>query len=208
MAGLALPLCFTVAEARPVTYPGGSMSMTEIDGDAIATQVDHTLSRTVAVGVYALTESDGDRVSAGVLGNFLVARKNTEDSQANIYLLGSLGPSWVREEGMRGRDTKLSGTAGIEADWETRRLFVGASAKVSVVGDDTQAGWRTRLGVAPYVANSGALHTWLMVQAGRAPIPGRKTEVTPLVRLFTGQILAEAGVSHRGRGFGTLWFYF
>jgi hypothetical protein len=38
--------------------------------------------------------------------------------------------------------------------------------------------------------------------------PGADVEVTPVVRLFKGGVLAEAGVSHRGRGFATLWFYF
>jgi hypothetical protein len=207
-AALALSLFATAGQARPVTYPGGSMSMTEVDGSFVMTQVDHTLNRHVAVGAYVLTENDGDRLSGGVLANVLLMRKNTEDSQANVYLLGGVGPSWVRRTTGTGRDAKASGFAGVEADWETRRIFVGALAKLSVVGDDTEVGWRTRVGVAPYVANSGALHTWLMLQVGRSAIPGRKTEVTPLIRLFKGPVLAEAGVSHRGRAFGTLWFYF
>lgn len=205
---LTLPICVTAAQARPVTYPGGSMSMTEVDGATVTTQVDHTVSRRLALGVYALTESGGDRRSAGVVANVLLMRKNTEEAQANIYVLGGGGPSWIRQPGIPGRKSEASGFAGIEADWETRRLFVSGSAKLAVVGDDTEAGWRARVGVAPYVANTGALHTWIMLQAGRTPIPGRKTEVTPLVRLFKGPVLAEAGVSHRGRGFGTLWFYF
>jgi hypothetical protein len=205
---LALSSLATAAQARPVTYPGGSMSMTEVDGSFVITQVDHTIDRHLAVGAYALTEPEGDRNSAGVIANALLMRRNTEDSQANIYLVGGIGPSWVRKASGPGRDTKASGFAGVEADWETRRFFVGASAKVSIVGNDVEGGWRTRLGVAPYVANSGSLHTWLMIQAGRSAIPGRKTEITPLIRLFKGPVLAEAGVSHRGRAFGTLWFYF
>jgi hypothetical protein len=208
LAALALSLCATAGQARPVTYPGGSMSMTEVDGSFVITQVDHTLNRNLAVGAYALTENEGERRSAGVIANVLLMRKNTEDSQANIYLMGGAGPSWVKEAGIPGRDTKASGFAGVEADWETRRIFVGGAAKVSIVGNDTEVGWRTRVGVAPYVANSGSLHTWLMLQAGRSAISGRKTEITPLVRLFKGPVLAEGGVSHRGRAFGTLWFYF
>lgn len=206
-AVLALSLVATAGQARPVTFPGGSMSMTEVDGTSVTTQVDHTLNRHLALGAYALTENDGSRRSAGVLANVLLMRKNTEDSQANVYLMAGVGPSWVRQAS-GGRERRASGFAGAEADWETRRWFVGASAKLSVVGDDAQAGWRTRVGVAPYIANSGALHSWLMLQVGRSAIPGRKTEVTPLVRLFKGPVLAEAGVSHRGRAFGTLWFYF
>ena len=205
---LALPFYATAAQARPVAYPGGKMSMTEVDGSFVFSQVDYTLNRHLAVGAYALTENEGDRQSAGLIASALLMRRNTEDSQANLYFMGGVGPSWVRRAGVPGRDTQASGFVGAEADWETRRYFVGASAKLSIVGSDTQGGWRTRIGVAPYVANSGSLHTWLMLQVGRQAIAGRKTDVTPLIRLFKGPVLFEAGVSHRGRAFGTLWFYF
>jgi hypothetical protein len=206
MLGVALALP-VVAEARPVTYPGGSMSMTEVVGSSVITQVDHTLNRHVAVGAYALTEAGGDRLSTGLVANFLVMRRNTENSQANAYVLTGLGPSWTRLPS-GGREAQTSGWIAGEADWETRRLFFGGMAKASVVGDDVETGYRLRAGVAPYVANTGHLHTWLFLQVGRQAMPGAETEVTPLVRLFKGPVLAEAGVSHRGRAFGTLWFYF
>lgn len=208
IVSVAALLCAGAAQARPVTYPGGWMSMTEVDGSAVTTQVDHTLNRQLAVGAYALTEEGGDRRSAGALMNVLLVRKNTADSQANVYLMAGGGPSWVRREHHRERDMVASGFAGAEADWETRRWFVGAATKLSVVAGDTELGWRTRVGVAPYIAGSGRLHTWTMLQVGRSAIPGRDVEVTPLVRLFKGSVLAEAGVSHKGRAFGTLWFYF
>jgi hypothetical protein len=59
----------SAAHARPVTYPGGSMSMTEVNGDTVTTQVDHTLNRHMALGVYGLSENDGDacrRVSSSI----------------------------------------------------------------------------------------------------------------------------------------------
>lgn len=205
-AHLAL-IVSTGAHSRPVTFPGGSMSMTEVDGSDLSTQIDHTRSRQDAIGAAALTEADGDRRSAGALVNVLLVRRNTANSQTNAYLIAGGGPSWVRRDG-EGRDTVSSGFVGAEADWETRRWFVGAAAKLSLIGDDAELGWRARLGVAPYVADSGSLHTWTMIQVGRAAVPGRTVEVTPLVRLFKGDILAEAGLSHRGSAFGTLWFYF
>lgn len=197
------------SEARPVTYPGGSMSMTEVNGGNVIIQVDHTVSRTVALGGYALSESSGDRLSTGMIANWLAARRNAADSQANAYVMAGIGPSWVRRDDGRGRDTVASGWLAAEADWETRRLFFGGMGVVSVVGgEETQLGYRLRAGVAPYVAPAGALHTWLFVQVGRAATAGRKTEVTPVIRLFKGSVLAEAGVSSRGNAFGTLWFYF
>lgn len=53
------------------------------------------------------------------------------------------------------------------ADWENRRLFVSYENRYVNAGafDElwTQKG---RVGVAPYVAEAGALHTWLMFEAG------------------------------------------
>lgn len=197
-----------VAHARPVTYPGGSMSMTEINDATVLTQVDHTLNRHVAVGGYGLTENGGDRLSTGLIVNYLALRENKPDSQANAYLMAGVGPSWSRQANGRRGAAEASGWVAVEADWETRRLFFGGMAKVSVVGARVEPGWRLRAGVAPYVADAGKVHTWAFLQVGRSAEPGAKTEVTPLVRVFKGPVLAEAGVSLRGRAFGTLWFYF
>lgn len=201
-------LLASAAHARPVTYPGGSMSMTEVNGDTVTTQVDHTLNRHVALGVYGLSENDGERLSTGVVVNYLAMRRNTEDSQANAYLTAGLGPSWSRDQDGRRGGAQASSWVAAEADWETRRLFVGGTAKASVVGDEVEPGWRLRGGVAPYIAEAGGLHSWAFVQVGREAEPGAKTEITPLVRVFKGPVLAEAGVSLSGRAFGTLWFYF
>jgi len=198
----------SAAHARPVTYPGGSMSMTEVNGDTVTTQVDHTLNRHVALGVYGLSENDGDRLSTGVVVNYLAMRRNTEHSQANVYVMAGFGPSWSRGDDGRRGSAEASGWVAAEADWETRRVFVGGMAKASVVGGDVEPGWRLRGGVAPYIAEAGKLHTWGFVQVGREAEPGAKTEITPLVRVFKGPVLAEAGVSLSGRAFGTLWFYF
>lgn len=198
----------TTAHARPVTYPGGSMSMTEVSGGGVMTQLNHTLSRRVAVGVYGLSESEGDRLSTGVYATYLILRQNAEDSQTNVYVTAGVGPSWSRNAAGRRGKVEESGWVAAEADWETRRLFLGGMANLSIVGGRAEPGWRLRAGVAPYVAESGKLHSWAFIQVGRSAEPGAKTEITPLIRLFKGPVLAEVGVSHKGRGFGTLWFYF
>lgn len=196
------------AYARPVTYPGGSMSMTEVDGSTVLTQVDHTLRRDLAVGAFGLREQGGDRLATGIVVNYLAMRKNTADSQANAYVTAGFGPSWSRRSNGRREGAEASGWVAGEVDWETRRVFVGGMAKASIVGERVEPGWRLRAGVAPYVAESGHLHSWLFLQVGRSAEPGARTELTPLVRVFKGPVLAEAGVSLTGRGFGTLWFYF
>lgn len=204
----ALAVISSAAHARPVTYTGGSMSMTEVNGSTILTQVDHTFRRDLAVGVYGLSERGGDRLSTGLVVNYLVMRRNTPNSQANAYLMVGAGPSWSRASDGRRDPAEASGWVAAEADWETRRVFLGGSAKLAAVGGERKTGYRLRAGVAPYVGDMGDIHTWAFLQVGRLAEPGAKTEITPLVRVFKGPFLAEAGVSHRGRGFGTLWFYF
>src|SRR5687768_1669158 len=93
----AAALTAGVAQARPVTFPGGAMSMTEVNGDAVLTQVDYTLNRRVAAGVFAYR--DDDRTATGIVGNYLLFRRNTEQSQANAYLMAGTGPSWERQRG-------------------------------------------------------------------------------------------------------------
>lgn len=204
---LVAALLAAPATARPVTYPGGAMSMTQVDGTSIITQVDYTINRRFAAGVYTLSELGGDRLAAGVVGNFLLARKNTAQSQTNAYLYGGIGPSWQRNAS-GGRRLRTGGYAAVEADWETRRYFLGAMGTVSGTTDGSFGGFRLRAGVAPYVGDSGDLHTWLFGQVWQAAEAGSRVEVGPVIRLFKGGVLAEAGVSARGRGFGTLWFYF
>jgi hypothetical protein len=59
------------------------MSMTEVSDRTVLTQVDHTLNPKLALGGYALRENGGDRLSTGLVVNYLALRKNAEDSQAN-----------------------------------------------------------------------------------------------------------------------------
>ncbi|WP_222872708.1 hypothetical protein [Hankyongella ginsenosidimutans] len=56
----------------------------------------------------------------------------------------------------------------------------------------TQSG---RLGIAPYVANTGALHTWFMIEFDQRTDLPDKVGVTPLLRFFTGSALLETGWS-------------
>ena len=57
-----------------------------------------------------------------------------------------------------------------------------------------------RVGVAPYVAGYGNLHTWLMLQVTHTPeFEGDEVIATPLVRFFKGANLAEFGVSSNKR---------
>lgn len=124
--------------------------------------------------------------------NHLLLRKNTTISQANLYLKSETGFSVQHDHAEPNLRLGLSG------DWETRRYFVSyeLSERYSGDYDDGSFHQKARLGIAPYIAPYGSLHTWLMLQFEHHPeeISSSKFRVTPLVRLFKGDYLTEFGI--------------
>jgi hypothetical protein len=88
---------------------------------------------------------------------------------------------------------------GILADWENRRIFTSYENRVTDAGDiDHHFMQAARVGIAPYIGEYGDLHTWLMLEIEHHPTSDDKITLTPLVRLFKGTNLVEAGMSNHG----------
>lgn len=182
------------AQARPVSYAGGWMAMTMNDPDTNSAMLLYSPTAWLALGPFVEHYRDTDGELSGLQVNWLAKRWNLPDSQGNFYVLSGLG--------VANDDSHMNpgGYLGIEADWEDRRYFVSYENRYTAAGDDVRDEYRqkARVGIAPYVAEAGALHTWLMLQAEHMPESDDKFTVTPLVRLFKGAYLGEAGISNRG----------
>lgn len=190
---LSLLLIFSgsAAEARPISYPGGWMVMQENDFESNSLQAHYTFTPRYSVGLESILFRDEGDVQMHMLQqNVLLKRWNGIDSQANFYFTGSAG---VAEADGRERPA-LRG--GIEADWEDRKFLVAYENRYTYANglkeDYTQM---FRAGIAPYVAEYGELHTWLILQVDHQPEAEDEIVVTPLVRLFKGYGLVEAGIS-------------
>ncbi len=177
------------AAARPISYPGGWSVMSVNDAAMNSVEVLHTLTPALSVG----WRHDYDRAAdahgdAGEI-NLLLARRNTKNAQANLYLKAGAG---IAYDG-RGKTGALA-YGGIAADAETRRWYVSYSNEFLTTGGlYDKAAHSARIGVAPYVGDYGDLHTWLMLQADFDPRQDDTFRLTPLVRLFRGTTLGEAG---------------
>lgn len=189
-AGLALP----AAEARPVSYEGGRTFIAEHDRSMSSVWAHYTPHHRYSIGYRGEWHRDEDHVFHGAQATWLAKRWFGEDYQANLYLSGAAGLAYGVDSNPAG--TGPAGSLGVMADWETRRWFVSYMAR-GFAGDTTGASamQAARAGVAPYVANYGALHTWLMVQVEHNPQADNPVGVTPLVRFFQGPVMAEAGWS-------------
>lgn len=190
-AGL-MAACAAMAEARPVSYQDAWTVIGEHDREMTALWAHYTPHRSYSLGYRGEWHREQDMVFQGAQATWLVNRWFAPDSQGNLYLFGAGGLAY----GVDGNpmDTSPAGSVGLMADWETRRVFVSYMGRAFAATDGTaHAMHAARAGFAPYVANTGELHTWLMLQVDHAPEAGEPVGVTPLVRVFQGPVLFELG---------------
>ena len=191
-----------MAEARPVSYPDAWTVMLRNDADQNSAHIHYTFDTQHSLGLRLRYDRDGDFTFTGAQLNRLIKRWNKVDSQANVYGrigLGVVSDNLDSSELRSKREADEALFLGVSADWETRRYFVSAAAEH---WDNGQFGefssFHSRVGIAPYIANTGALHTWLMVEGHHRPESRDKVGGTALVRFFKGPGLLELGIDDKG----------
>jgi hypothetical protein len=208
LAAASAALATPHADARPVTYPGGNMAMFEYRDETTMLETTRTLTPKFAVGWHDEWDDEGDWQFHGPMIAGLAKRWNMPDAQGNIFWMAGAGAAFA-DVASTGGDVKPAAYAGVEADWENRRFYTLYQARGTWAEDiDKTFTQRARFGVAPYVAEAGALHTWAILQIDHEPEDDTPVSVTPVIRLFKGSFLAEAGLSLDGDGFATFMFYF
>lgn len=193
---LALLLAATPAllTARPISYAGGWTVMQKNNWETNRLHVHYSPTVDHSFGATAEFYRRSDRENYGLQWNHLLYRRNTRISQANLYLKLNGGLARLGSH----EDPFLN--AEIAGDWETRRWFVSYAAmgKYADALDDGSFHQAGRVGVAPYVAGFGALHTWFMLETSHHPEETDSDDqliFTPLVRFFKGPYLLELGWS-------------
>ncbi len=190
----ALLLGAVRAEARPVSYQGGWTVIEETDRQNTSLLVHYSPTSRVSVGVRNEWDRRETLFTTGAQATGLVHRWFGRDYQANLYAFGGLGATTALDDS--GRGPVPAGWVGGMADWETRRFFVSYQARWMKSGDLSESVMQSgRLGIAPYVANTGALHTWFMVEIDQRPDLADTLGITPLIRFFKGPALLETGWS-------------
>ncbi|MEM0929044.1 MAG: hypothetical protein AAGI89_07115 [Pseudomonadota bacterium] len=187
------------AVARPVSYPDAWTLQIFNEARRHAALAHYTFTPKTALGLRIEDRLYAEHTFFGVQANHLIRRWNAPGSQANIYLKTALGAADGEFNTGEG-STRAAGLARIDADWENRRVFVSAGYGGYAVEGQAFRELTGRLGIAPYVADFGSLHTWAMVQIDHRPdaleAQGAETlTITPLLRFFKGPALLEVGYS-------------
>lgn len=191
---LAALVCVVSAEAlsRPVSYAGGWTLIGESDRQSSSALLHYTPTYQWSVGPrielnrndhFSLTTAHATRLAKRWFGG---------DYQGNFYFFGGAG----MVSGVDGNilDDRFVAYGGVMADWETRSLFTSYRARymgASHFGEQFMQA--ARFGFAPYEGDTGALHTWLMLEIDHRPADPDSITATPLLRLFKGPLLFEAG---------------
>jgi len=183
------------AVAHPVAYQNSIGVMSSLAPDRTEIQANYSFTPRLAAGTdYVRIAYREDDVHFGIARmNARVIRVNRPHSQGNVYLYTGMG---ARE--YRG-NTEDAFFYGGEADWETRKHYISGRAQAlrSPKGMNFEQ-YTLRAGIAPYVAEFEALHTWLIAQGMYEPDAKNEFTWAPMVRMFYRNVLWETGVSTRG----------
>lgn len=190
-------MCVSVALAHPVPFKGGTSLTILSQTFQTDAGIVYSFHRQAAIGVRFVNFDDqiNEMRFFGSQLNYLANRWNGDGFQGNVYLSAAVGPMVYNSH------EHSAILTGLDADIETRQLFMSAKAEKMWTGVGYDF-WhvRSRAGVAPYAADFEQLATWLMVQFEYNPILQDWSRVTPLIRLFYRTFLFEAGVSNKGEG--------
>lgn len=197
------------AFARSVSYKDSWTLITMNDDESDSLYIHYSPEAAYSIG--AKSEYFRDRKYVINMGQFnlLLKRWNEAGWQANVYVKSGVGGA-VNANSIGDPAGAPAVLGAFAADWETRRYYLSYETQIIYAGRiDFRYEQKARVGIAPYVADYGQIHTWFMAEVRYSPtMKNDKFMVTPLVRFFKGNILAEAGATYKGDVMANWIMYF
>ena len=182
--------------AHPVSFEDGWSFMAFNQSDMYDWQLLYTFKPNLSLGVDFIRDNMElqERYFLIPRLSWLVKRWNETESQANIYVYGGVGAA------RKGSFSNPAIEGAIEADYETRAVYFSSKAQIVAAQDfNTLATYQLRAGFAPYLGESGELHSWLIGQVQYLPFAAEQSlRVGPVLRMFYKNVLWEFGVSTKG----------
>ena len=171
--------------SHPVIWKGGHVLESRISNSMNELTYHHSFTPKWSLGVHGVEFQQGAGYVMGQ-ANVLFKRWNLSKSQSNIYFFSGLG--------FKGDEaSKLIKHVGVQVDWEDRRVYTHAHLH-SYHTDKSRYFFQYRFGVAPYVAEFNAIHSWLIVQIDTQFLGEEQcTTLMPVIRVFKDNVLLEWG---------------
>ena len=190
---------FNSAQARPISYGGGWTLIQKNNYNQNSLYVHYSPSVNYSIGYRGEYWRKDHWQFHGAQLNYLLKRINKPKSQTNLYFKNGLGLSYSDNMELENK-TEPSIFSGVVFDWEDRRFHTSYENRLQFSRKiQSFYNQKAKIGLAPYLGKYGDLHTWLMFQIEHIPNSNSKEVIlTPLIRLFKGDILSELGYSNTG----------
>jgi len=136
------------------------------------------------IGGRFLKDRKSNETFALINNNYLAKRWNNRNSQANLYLLSSVG--------INTKNSKSMGTIGVHGDWEDRQFMI--MQMLEYYSHSSAIVSNTRFAYSPYKVDYSKTSTWLIAHY-RIEYSDDKYSYMffPVVRLFKKNYLVEIG---------------
>ncbi len=190
---LIIFLYCNVGFARPVSYPGGWTSIKKINSEMNSILIHYSPSFKYSLGYRAEYYKSKEYSIQTLHYNYLIKRWNKRHSQANFYTKNGIG---ILHTDFANYESKIkyAGYIGISSDWETRRYFISYENRYFHSGNiNNYFSQKINIGVAPYIANYGQFHTWIMFELDNNPEALNAITFSPFLKFFYKTHLIEIG---------------
>ena len=196
MIGLLASL---TAHAAPMGFKDSWMTMGDFSKTYRELTANYALTPRDAIGVTSTYMQTNNKSQSQINNELtytrLVKRWNMPEAQANIWFIGGVGET----TGNYFSGTKATVSPGIQADYETTRLYASANARIYIADGITNNIVSARTGFSFYEANYDETQPWLIVEARRMSMVSSAFEVTPMLRLIHNRFFVEAGANFHGQ---------
>lgn len=185
--------------AAPMGFKDSAMTMGDFSKTFRELTVNYALTPRDAIGVTSLYMQTDNQSQSQINNELtytrLAKRWNLPDAQANIWFIGGVGET----TGNYFSGTKATISPGIQADYETTRVYASANARIYVADGITNNVVSARAGFSFYEANYDEIQPWLILEARRMSMVSTQYEVTPMLRLIHNRFFVEAGANLHGQ---------
>jgi len=179
-----LVIIFSSVAAHPVIFKNGKVFWVTQNPSFNDMRFGVSKTSNWLIGGRILEDRKSDETFALMNNNYLVKRWNNKNSQANIYLLSSVGLNTENSESMA--------TVGIHGDWENRQFMVMEMLEYYSYNN----AWisNTRLAYSPFKVDYSKTSAWFIAHY-RVEYNNDSYSYMffPVIRLFKKNYLFELG---------------
>jgi hypothetical protein len=187
------------AHAAPMGFKDSWMTMGDFSKTYRELTANYALTPRDGIGVTStymqINNKSQSQINNELSYTRLVKRWNMPEAQANIWFIGGIGET----RGNYFSGTKATVSPGIQADYETTRLYASANARIYIADGITNNIVSARTGFSFYEANYDETQPWLIVEARRMSMVSSAFELTPMLRLIHNRFFVEAGANFHGQ---------